>query len=587
MFAKGKGGLHNGGSSKRRGHASSTRFRIRPWAVVAWVAAWQIASMLMSSALLLPGPADVLVRFFELAATSEFWMRVAFTLVRIAEGFVLGMLLGLLCAAGAMRFARLGELFAPAMALMKSVPVACFVVLALIWAGASQLAVVVSVLVVAPIMYENVCDGVRSTDVRLLEMAHVLRVPSLRRLSAIYLPQVWPYFRAACASGMGMAWKAGVAAEIIAIPAGSMGEALYGAKIYFDTADLFAWTLAVVCLSVLFEKALSWLLAGVGVAFGISADASDRRSGNAGFYRGGKGVSGADADPGAGSRSDSNSDSNPSPDPSPNPSLDPNPALRQPYCGHGACEPELSVVRFCDVAKSFDGVQAFSGVSFAAEPGASVCLMAPSGFGKTTLLRMAAGLEAPDEGSVSLCRMHRDGESGSSYQEGPACNSCAADPRPSSLRGATSGTNALPRHGGAGARPRSVRDVPRVSMVFQEDRLIEHLDALANARLALRPRDAAWAEAPSLLEALGVGECIGRPARACSGGQRRRIALARALLAPHDILLLDEPFSGLDSRSRETVAAIVRDREEGRTLIVATHDPYEAELLSSCVVRLA
>ena len=87
MFAKGKGGLQNGGSSKRRGHASSTRFRIRPWAVVAWVAAWQIASMLMSSALLLPGPADVLVRFFELAATSEFWMRVAFTLVRIAEGF--------------------------------------------------------------------------------------------------------------------------------------------------------------------------------------------------------------------------------------------------------------------------------------------------------------------------------------------------------------------------------------------------------------------------------------------------------------------------------------------------------------------
>lgn len=581
MFAKGKGGLHNGGSSKRRGHASSTRFRIRPWAVVAWVAAWQIASMLMSSALLLPGPADVLVRFFELAATSEFWMRVAFTLVRIAEGFAFGTLLGLLCAAGAMRFARLGELFAPAMALMKSVPVACFVVLALIWAGASQLAVVVSVLVVAPIMYENVCDGVRSTDVRLLEMAHVLRVPSLRRLSAIYLPQVWPYFRAACASGMGMAWKAGVAAEIIAIPAGSMGEALYGAKIYFDTADLFAWTLAVVCLSVLFEKALSWLLVGVDGAFGATAGASSRRSGSVGLYRGGKGVSGADADPGAASRSDSHSDSNPSPDPSPNP------ALRQPYCGHGACEPELSVVRFCDVAKSFDGVQAFSGVSFVAEPGTSVCLMAPSGFGKTTLLRMAAGLETPDEGSVSLCRIHREGESGSSYQEGPACNSCAADPRHSSLRGATSGANALPRYGGAGARPRSVRAVPCVSMVFQEDRLIEHLDALANARLALRPHDAAWAEAPSLLEALGVGECIGRPACACSGGQRRRIALARALLAPHGILLLDEPFSGLDSRSRETVAAIVRDREEGRTLIVAAHDPYEAELLSSCVVRLA
>lgn len=552
MFAKGKGGLHNDGSAKRRGHASSTRFRIRPWAVVAWVAAWQIASMLMSSALLLPGPADVLVRFFELAATSEFWMRVAFTLVRIAEGFALGMLLGLLCAAGAMRFARLGELFTPAMALMKSVPVACFVVLALIWAGASQLAVVVSALVVAPIMYENVCDGVRSTDVRLLEMAHVLRVSSLRRLSAIYLPQVWPYFRAACASGVGMAWKAGVAAEIIAIPAGSMGEALYGAKIYFDTADLFAWTLAVVVLSVLFEKALSWLLA-----------------------RGERALARQTSGPGRGVKL------SPRPkDPNPNPRNTPRHSPR----GNDARESKTAVVDFCGVAKSFGGVRTFSNISFTASPDAPVCLMAPSGFGKTTLLRMAAGLEAPDEGGVSLAFV-RDGGSDEGVPS-TAARGRASGKDADGLRDVLAG-NAHSSLARANARSRFPHEAPRVSMVFQEDRLIEHLDALANARLALRPRDAAWAEAPSLLEALGVGECMDKPARACSGGQRRRIALARALLTPHDILLLDEPFAGLDDAARKADAAIVRAREAGRVLVVATHDFRDAELLGAQVVRLS
>lgn len=557
MFAKDKGDLQNDDSAKRRGHASSMRFRIRLWAVVAWFAAWQIASMLMSSALLLPGPADVLVRFFELAATSEFWMRVAFTLVRIAEGFALGMLLGLLCAAGAMRFVRLGELFAPAIALMKSVPVACFVVLALIWAGASQLSVVVSVLVVTPIVYENVCDGVRSTDVRLLEMAHVLRVGAWRRLVAVYMPQVLSYFRAACATGMGMAWKAGVAAEIIAIPARSMGEALYSARIYFNTADLFAWTLAVVVLSVLFEKALSWLLARGERALARQASGPGR---------------GVKLSPGP-------KDPNPNPNPNPNPCNTPRHSPR----GNDALESETAVVDFCGVAKSFGGVPTFSNISFAASPDAPVCLMAPSGFGKTTLLRMAAGLEAPDEGAVSLTFV-RDGGS----NEGAPCTACGH----MSGRGADSlhdglGGNAHSSLVRANARSRFPHKAPRVSMAFQEDRLIEHLDALANARLALYPRDAAWNEAPSLLEALGVGECVDKPARACSGGQRRRIALARALLTPHDILLLDEPFAGLDDAARKAAAAIVRVREAGRVLVVATHDFRDAELLGAQVVRLS
>lgn len=504
----------NAASDKARG-SDSSRFRIRPWAVVLWIAVWQIASMLMDSSLLLPGPVEVLARFFELAATAEFWRRVAFTLLRIIAGFVIGAAVGVALAACAMRFRRTGELFAPAMALVKSVPVACFVVLALIWAGASELSVVVAVLVVVPIVYENVCDGVRATDARLLEMAQVLRVPALRTLTAIYIPQVLPYARAAFASSLGMAWKAGVAAEIIAIPAGSMGEALYGAKIYFDTPDLFAWTLAVVILSVLFEKAFAWLLDAAAV----------------------KGM-------GAGAASEGGS------------------AHPEPVCTPGSLMPQFGEtgqgsqvdehtrtsnasessmrarMKFKGVGKSFNSTLAFSNVSFVAGDDAPVCLMAPSGFGKTTLLRMAARLEYPDEGTIKALDV--DGRA----------------------------------------------FVPRVSIAFQEDRLIEHLDALANARISLRARDAAWDDAPRLLEGLGIGDCIGKPARSCSGGQRRRIALTRALLTPHDVLLLDEPFAGLDDASRIRAARIVRSHEQGRVVIVATHDERDTELLGARVVRL-
>ena len=514
----------NAASDKARG-SDSSRFRIRPWAVVLWIAVWQIASMLMDSSLLLPGPVEVLARFFELAAAAEFWRRVAFTLLRIIAGFVIGAAVGVALAACAMRFRRTGELFAPAMALAKSVPVACFVVLALIWAGASELSVVVAVLVVVPIVYENVCDGVRATDARLLEMAQVLRVPALRTLTAIYIPQVLPYARAAFASSLGMAWKAGVAAEIIAIPAGSMGEALYGAKIYFDTPDLFAWTLAVVVLSVLFEKAFAWVLDAVA-ARGMRAGSASK--GVSSLEHGSVCLESACDNVRVRSQADVASRGSQDVD-----------RIHALACAPGdSGASRLDRIEFKGVGKSFDSVSAFSDISFTVEGDAPVCLMAPSGFGKTTLLRMAACVENPDEGSVK----------------------------------------ALDVDGSVFA--------PRISMAFQEDRLIEHLDALANARIALHARDAVWDDAPRLLERLGIGDCIGKPARSCSGGQRRRIALARALLTPHDALLLDEPFTGLDDASRTRAARIVRAHERGRVVIVATHDGRDAALLGARVVRL-
>lgn len=142
----------------------------------------------------------------------------------------------------------------PLVAAVKTVPVASFIILALVWLNSQSLSLFISALMVFPPVYLNVLEGICRTDRRLLEMARVFRVPFGRRLRGIYLPQVMPYFRTAVSLGLGLCWKAGAAAEIIGLPAGSMGERLYTAKVYFQTADLFAWTVTIVAVSVAFER---------------------------------------------------------------------------------------------------------------------------------------------------------------------------------------------------------------------------------------------------------------------------------------------------------------------------------------------
>ena len=152
------------------------------------------------------------------------------------------------------RFRRAEELLAPLVAVVKAVPVASFIILALVWLPSRGLAFFISALMVFPPVYLNVLEGIKRTDASLLEMARVFRVPFSRTLRGIYLPQVLPYFRAAVSVALGLCWKAGTAAEVIALSGGTIGERLYTAKVYFETPDLFAWTAVIVLLSAGFEK---------------------------------------------------------------------------------------------------------------------------------------------------------------------------------------------------------------------------------------------------------------------------------------------------------------------------------------------
>lgn len=245
-----------------------SRSTIRLWAVLVWLAVWQLGAMAIDQKIILVSPVDVLARLVELLPTLGFWQTIAYSLARITLGFLLGVAAGTVFAALSARFRRVEELLAPALLAIRSIPVASFIILALILFSSRNLAVLISFLIVLPIVYSNVLSGIRAADRGLLEMAQVFRIPAARRLRYVYLPQVMPYFQSACGSALGLSWKSGIAAEVIGMPDGSIGEQLQQAKIYLDTPDLFCWTLVIVLVSLAFEKIFLALLGWTQHALG-------------------------------------------------------------------------------------------------------------------------------------------------------------------------------------------------------------------------------------------------------------------------------------------------------------------------------
>ena len=227
---------------------------IRILAVLFWIAIWQFASMYLKQEILLASPVSVIQKLFELIFTGNFWQSVGFSFVRIVTGFLLAVFLGIFLAILAYWSKTVEILIAPVIAVVKSTPVASFIILCLIWIPSRNLSVFISFLMVLPVIYTNILEGIRQTDRKILEMAKVFQVNPGRKIRYIYVSQVLPYFLSACRLSLGMCWKAGVAAEIIGMPKGSVGQMLYMSKIYLDTDDLLAWTVIIVVLSVIFEK---------------------------------------------------------------------------------------------------------------------------------------------------------------------------------------------------------------------------------------------------------------------------------------------------------------------------------------------
>ena len=225
-----------------------------------WLGIWHIAAMIIDSALLFPTPIAVAMRLFELMLTSDFYKTVGLSLFRILIGMILGTLVGALggLLTASSRFAR--DFFAPLLAVVKSTPVASFIILMVLWISRDVTPLIIALMMVTPVVWTNVETGILNTDKALLEMAKVYKMSRSATVKHIYLPSISPYFLAALKASLGMAWKAGIAAEVLLQPIVSIGKMISDSKILLETTDLFAWTVVVVILSVIIEKAMVLIL---------------------------------------------------------------------------------------------------------------------------------------------------------------------------------------------------------------------------------------------------------------------------------------------------------------------------------------
>lgn len=222
--------------------------------IIVWIAIWHIAAIYIDKELFLPTPGKVFtVLYKDLLPSKEFYASLWNSLFHICKGFFIGGIIGILLAILASTNSIFKTLLWFPIKVIKSVPVASFVILVLLWLDASDLSVFIPAMIVLPTLYINTLTGIEQTNDKLLDMATLFRVPFLKRIMYIYIPNTIPYILSASSLAMGMAWKAGVAAEIIGLAKNTIGNELYKTKIYLMTPELFAWTIVIVLLSIFCE----------------------------------------------------------------------------------------------------------------------------------------------------------------------------------------------------------------------------------------------------------------------------------------------------------------------------------------------
>lgn len=231
-----------------------------------WLLIWQGAAMLvdanaaMGGELLLPSPLRVLTVLAELVGKGAFWRSALLSLGRMLLGILAGAFLG-----GALAVFTAGSrwcdlLLSPAVKVVRAAPVASFILLVLLWVRRGWVPVVVSALMVVPVVWGAVRQGIDGADRQLLELCRCYRFDWAKTLRLFWIPSVAPAFTSGLATAMGLAWKAGVAAEVLCQPRDAIGSQIYRTKLELATPELFAWTLVVVLLSLAMERPVKFLL---------------------------------------------------------------------------------------------------------------------------------------------------------------------------------------------------------------------------------------------------------------------------------------------------------------------------------------
>lgn len=227
-----------------------------------WIIVWGLAAHIVGQELILPSPKAVLNALIRLAGEGSFWRAAAGSLLRILGGFAAGTAVGTILAVLTVRFGVLDALFTPVIRIVRATPVASFIILALLWIGKVRVPGFIAALMVTPVVCAAVQTAIRQTDPELLEMAKVYRFSVGKKLRLIYVPSVMPTWITACVTASGLAWKSGIAAEVLCQPTDTIGTNLHNSRVYLETAELFAWTAVVIVLSYIIEVLFVRLVKG-------------------------------------------------------------------------------------------------------------------------------------------------------------------------------------------------------------------------------------------------------------------------------------------------------------------------------------
>lgn len=235
---------------------SGTAWRPILGSALCWLLLWQGLAVAVGQEILLPSPLQVGQTLALLWQSPLFWRQLLASLLRVSLGVSIGTVLGLVLAVVTWRWALTRQFLSPALKMIQATPVVSFILLLLLWLPRDLVPVSVSALMVLPLLWSNTVKGLEQTASQLTQVAQVYGFSPLQRCTLLYGPSILPYFRSALSVGVGLGWKAGVAAEVLCRPLQAIGSEMSQSKIYFDTPSLFAWTVVVIVLSVVME----WLL---------------------------------------------------------------------------------------------------------------------------------------------------------------------------------------------------------------------------------------------------------------------------------------------------------------------------------------
>lgn len=215
-----------------------------------WIGIWAFAAHRVGYDFILPSPVSVLKKLSEIVTEKGFFITVIYSLLRVIGGFILGAAVGLIGAFLSFLLLPLKVFFSPMIKIVRATPVASFILIAVLWIPSASVPVFISFLMVFPIVYANVLTGLENTDEKLTEMTKAYRFSIWKKIMLLYVPSALPYFASACMTSLGLAWKSSVAAEVLSVTKNSIGEKLYLSNLYLESAELLAWTVTVILLSV-------------------------------------------------------------------------------------------------------------------------------------------------------------------------------------------------------------------------------------------------------------------------------------------------------------------------------------------------